>query len=150
MSAEAGSARSERWPRPACHHDLCFGCGPDNPIGLKLALEPQGDDRLVGSFALRSELQGPPSFAHGGILAAALDEAMSLLVHARGTRARTGQLEVRYHAPAAVDQILQVEARLVDVEGRRFDIEAEVRAEDGGELLATGRATFVAIGGDAP
>ncbi len=150
MSAADQPPSAETWPRPARHHDHCFGCGPENPVGLRLELEPRGDDRLVGGFHLREELQGPPSHAHGGILAAALDEAMSLLVHARGTTARTGQLEVRYLRPAAVGQRLQVEARLVAVEGRRFEVEANVRAEGGGDPLATSRATFVAIGGDAP
>lgn len=150
MSSDPASGKADTWPRPARHHDQCFGCGPENPVGLRLELEPRGDDRLVGGFLLREELQGPPAHAHGGILAAALDEAMSLLVHARGTTARTGQLEVRYHRPAAVNQYLTVEARLMGVEGRRFEVEAEVRPPGGSDPLASSRATFVAIGGDAP
>src|SRR3954454_15414775 len=83
------------------HHELCFGCGIANLFGLQLELEASGD-RVAGRFFVKQDHQGPPGFAHGGVIAAALDEAMALLVHAEGTHALTRRLEVDLLGPVAV------------------------------------------------
>src|SRR4051794_7815661 len=60
------------------HHELCFGCGLANLFGLQLELEPS-DGGVAGRFFVKQDHQGPPGFAHGGVIATALDEAMALL-----------------------------------------------------------------------
>ncbi len=132
------------------HHEHCFGCGTKNPSGLHLKLAQDGPDAVAGTFVLRSDLQGPPEIGHGGVLALALDEAMSLLIHVRGTTARTAALAIEYHAPAPVGARLEVRASLVSMAGSRLYIQGSVFRADRPRPLATGTATFVAIGGDAP
>lgn len=140
----AGAVRQPR------HHDACFGCGALNPHGLHLDVKSLDADRVVGRFHLRPDLQGPPSIGHGGILAMALDEVMSLLVHIRGITARTVALSVEYLAAARVGSELEVRATFLQQDGRHLFVEGAVYAAERDKLLVRGTATLFAIGGDAP
>lgn len=123
------------------HHDLCFGCGLANVFGLGLELA-SGVEGVAGRFFVKQDHQGPPGFAHGGILAAALDEAMALAALREGELRVTVRLEVDFRAPAPVGAFVAVEAALAP-EGSRLWAHASARAEVDGSLLAEGRALFV-------
>ena len=132
--------------RPAerlSHHDLCFGCGQANLFGLQLELERREDGGVAGRFFVKQDHQGPPGFAHGGVIATALDEAMSLLLHGSGTFAVTGRLEVELSAPAVVGTFVEVEADVVETEGRKVVLAASASGEDG--PIATARGTFLEV-----
>jgi acyl-coenzyme A thioesterase PaaI-like protein len=134
--------------RPAerlVHHDLCFGCGQANLFGLQLELERRADGGVAGRFFVKQDHQGPPGFAHGGVISTALDEAMSLLLHGTGTFALTGRLEIELQAPAAVGTFVEVEADVVETQGTRVMLSASARGEDG--PIATARGTFVEVPG---
>ena len=124
------------------HHELCFGCGQANLFGLQLEVERRAEGGVAGRFFVKQDHQGPPGYAHGGVIAAALDEAMSLLLHGQGTYALTGQLAVELTAPAPVGAFVQVEADVASSEGTRIQVAARALSEDG-EELATARGTFV-------
>ena len=138
-SDRLGRARSD----PLRHHDLCFGCGQANLFGLQLELERSGEG-VEGRFFVKQDHQGPPGYAHGGVMAAALDDAMALLVFERGTFAVTGRLEVDLLAPAPVGAFVQVSARLEEEGERTLELSAEATGEDG-RRLAAARGTFVRI-----
>ncbi len=138
-SDRLGRARSD----PIRHHDLCFGCGQANPFGLQLELEPAADG-VEGRFFVKQDHQGPPGYAHGGVISAALDEAMALLVFERGTFAVTGRLEIDLLAPASVGTFVQVRARVEEEGERTLALAAEAAAEDG-RRLAAARGTFVRV-----
>jgi acyl-coenzyme A thioesterase PaaI-like protein len=123
------------------HHDLCFGCGLANPFGLQLELHAAESGELHGRFFVKQDHQGPPGFAHGGVLASALDEAMALAVH-REALAYTVELELDLRAPAPVGTYVQVSARVERRDGRKHWAAAELRGE-GGRLVGLGRGLFV-------
>jgi acyl-coenzyme A thioesterase PaaI-like protein len=125
------------------HHDLCFGCGQANLFGLQLELERRPEGGVAGRFFVKQDHQGPPGYAHGGVIASALDEAMALLLHDEGTLALTGRLEVDLSAPAPVGTYVQVEADVEAVEGRRVHVAASASGEGG--PVATARGTFVRL-----
>ena len=125
------------------HHELCFGCGQANLFGLQLELEARGDGSVAGRCFVKQDHQGPPGFAHGGIVATALDEAMSLLIHAQGTHALTTGLEIRLRAPAPIGTFLDLEARIESRDGRRIEL-SSAASSDGMEV-ATARGTFVEV-----
>ena len=124
------------------HHDTCFGCGQANLFGLQLEVERQDEGGVAGRFFVKQDHQGPPGFAHGGVVAAALDEAMSLLLHGQGTYALTGRLEIDLRAPAPVGSFVHVAADVERVEGRRLHVTASAAGEDDSEL-AVARGVFV-------
>jgi acyl-coenzyme A thioesterase PaaI-like protein len=128
---------------PLRHHDLCFGCGQANLFGLQLELERRPEGGVAGRFFVKQDHQGPPGYAHGGVVAAALDETMSLLLHGQGTFALTGQLEVELEAPAPVGTFVEVEADVEEAQGQTLRLRAEARAGEGDTRLATAKGTFV-------
>ncbi|HEX8052072.1 MAG TPA: PaaI family thioesterase [Thermoleophilaceae bacterium] len=118
------------------HHDGCFGCGQANLFGLQLET-----DGVRGRFFVKQDHQGPPGYAHGGIVATALDEAMALALHAQGLDTRTRRLELDLLAPAPVGAFLEVEASVETREGGRIRTRASAR--EGDTLVAEAVAVFV-------
>jgi len=129
--------------RRLTHHELCFGCGQANLFGLQLELEPHEDGGVRGRFFVKQDHQGPPGYAHGGIMATALDEAMSLLAHHVGTYPVTASLSIDLRAPAPVGTFVEVSAEVVSIEGRRLSLSATASNE--GAVVATGTATCVEV-----
>jgi acyl-coenzyme A thioesterase PaaI-like protein len=128
------------------HHELCFGCGLANLFGLQLELERDDQGRVAGRFFVKQDHQGPPGFAHGGVLATALDEAMALLVHDEGGRTLTKRLEVDFLAPAPIGVFALVSAWVEDRAERTLRLAAELRSEGGEDRpVARARAEFARI-----
>jgi acyl-coenzyme A thioesterase PaaI-like protein len=125
------------------HHELCFGCGQANLFGLQLELDARDDGSVAGRCFVKQDHQGPPGYAHGGIVATALDEAMALLVHGQGLHALTTGLEIRLRAPARVGSFLDLEARVEERQGRRIELTATASSE--GVQVATAHGVFVEV-----
>jgi acyl-coenzyme A thioesterase PaaI-like protein len=125
------------------HHELCFGCGHANLFGLQMEVEATGERGVSGRFFVKQDHQGPPGYAHGGIMATALDEAMSLLAHHVGTYPLTAGLSIELLAPAPVGTFVAVSAEVVDIEGRQLSLRATASSE--GAVVATGTATCVEV-----
>jgi uncharacterized protein (TIGR00369 family) len=129
-------------PNPA---NKCFGCGGDNASGMQLTFEQDNvGRRIVGRFVLGERYQGGGGFAHGGIIALLLDEAMGKVCRFREVRAVTAELAVNFLKPVSVEQEIVVEGREIDQKGRNLFMAGEIRNESG-EVLARGRGRFVMI-----
>lgn len=124
----------------------CFGCGADNPRGMKLTFEQDHDARkIVGRFRLGPEYQGTNRVMHGGIIAVLLDEAMGKMNRFHNVRAMTAELSVEYLRPVPIDEEIVVEAEEVSREGRNLIHRGEIRNAEG-KVLARGRGRFVVVG----
>jgi acyl-coenzyme A thioesterase PaaI-like protein len=124
----------------------CFGCGGANTAGMKLRFDLDFEARRTrGKFALGPNYAGGGGFAHGGIIAVVLDEAMGKLSKLDEERAVTAEMSIEYKKPVPVDQEIAVEGWQEEEKGRnRFRV-AEIR--DGqGNLLARGKGRFVVVG----
>jgi len=129
-------------PNPS---NKCFGCGGDNAGGMKLTFEQDNvRRRIVGRFVLGETYQGGGGFAHGGIIALLLDEAMGKVCRFREVRAVTAELNVEYLKPVSVDKEIIVEGHEARQEGRNLFLVGEIRNE-AGEVLARGQGRFVVI-----
>ena len=122
----------------------CFACGPDNPIGLHLRFADDGG-RLRAEFTPGRQYEGYAGVLPGGIIAAALVDAMANLLHRRGREALTARLRVRYLKEAPIGARLVVTAGLIGERGRVYTAEARLELPDG-TRLAEGRGTFVRTG----
>jgi acyl-coenzyme A thioesterase PaaI-like protein len=124
--------------QPITHHDLCFGCGLANVFGLHLEAESTERGTLAGRFFVKQDHQGPPGIAHGGVMSAALDEAMALVIHAAGIHAVTSKLDISLQAPAPVGSFVRVAARIDEEDGRIVKVSAAAfeESEDGTPLAA--------------
>ena len=132
MQEKASSSR--RW---------CYGCGEDNPEGLRIAFRVDGRC-AVGQFTPREVHQGYPGLAHGGVAAAALDEAMGWAIYGAGAWAVTARMEVRYRRPLPLGQELVVSAEVTRSRGRWLEVKGEIRAPSG-ELLAESKGVFLRL-----
>ena len=78
----------------------CFGCDPDNPIGLRLQFQLDGDE-VTARWEPHPNMQGYPAVIHGGIQATLADEIGGWYVMAMlGTAGVTRSLEIQYEQPA--------------------------------------------------
>ncbi|MEU6583045.1 PaaI family thioesterase [Nocardia sp. NPDC046763] len=124
------------------HHPGCFGCGPANPASPQIAFGRLGDT-VRGTFTLDERHQGAPGVAHGGIVAAALDDACGAILVPLRQPAVTVKLDVTYCAPARLHREFVVTAVLAAREGRKLYIDTTLT--DGDTVIATGRAIFVEV-----
>jgi acyl-coenzyme A thioesterase PaaI-like protein len=124
----------------------CFGCGDANPEGLRIEFQVDGR-RVSGEFEARRVHQGFPGLAHGGIAAAAIDEAMGWAMYAAGAWAMTARLEVKYRRPLPLGEPLLVTAEVVRDRGRWLEAEGELRVA-GGPLIAEAKALFMRLPAD--
>jgi acyl-coenzyme A thioesterase PaaI-like protein len=122
----------------------CFGCGDANPEGLGILFQVEGR-RVTGEFTARQAHQGYPRVAHGGIAAAAIDEAMGWAMYAAGAWAMTARLEVKYRRPLPIGEPLVVTAEVTRDRGRWLEAEGSLRAAAGGPPIAQGKAIFVRL-----
>lgn len=124
----------------------CFGCGDSNPEGLAIQFEVEGR-RVRGRFRARHVHQGFPGIAHGGIAAAAIDEALGWAMYAAGAWAMTARLEIKYRRPLPLDEALEVTAEVSRNRGRWLEGEAELRVV-GGPVIAGGKGLFIRLPAD--
>jgi len=112
---------------------MCFGCGPQNGIGLHLTFAWNRD--VYGTrWTPAQEHQGWADRVHGGLLALVLDEALSrAALELHGLHWVTAELTTRLKSPAKIGEQLLVQARIVIVRPRLIVCEGEVRAETGGD-----------------
>jgi len=122
-----------------------FGWGGDNAAGMKLVFELDFDaKRIRGRFAIGENYGGGAGFAHGGILAVVLDEAMGKLSKLTEEKAVTAELKIEYRKPVPVGREILVEGWQEEEKGRnRFRV-GEIR-DTQGNLLARGTGRFVTI-----
>jgi acyl-coenzyme A thioesterase PaaI-like protein len=138
---DESEARGERIPP---HHDpACFGCG-DNPFGLRLPVPvEEGLEEYVALLSFSEHHQAGPGIVHGGIVAAALDEACGLLATWYRFPTVTARIFVRYRRPVWINTELELRARVEDARGRRIHVRGELT--DGAEPLAEARAAFLHV-----
>ena len=125
------------------HYPLCFGCSLilEDGLGFDWGLS---DGRLEATHIFPERFQGAPGIVHGGLVAALLDEACGQVARSALSPTVTSRLEVRFLAPAPVEQELRVLAQLTEVEERRATCEATVQDESG-LLLAHARAECIHV-----
>lgn len=117
----------------------CFGCGLDVPNGLGLqSFETEG--RVEATFVPWSTLDNGAGYLNGGIISTLLDchgeAAVLLAAHRRGWHALepsalpfvTANLSVDFLRPIALNDRLTLEARILDAQEARIEVEAAIIA----------------------
>src|SRR2546421_10749119 len=102
---------------------------------MKLTFEQDNVNRkIVGRFVLGERYQGGGGFAHGGIIATLLDEAMGKVCRFREVRAVTAELAGEYLKPVNVQREIVVEGRETEQKGRNTFMNGEIWNGGGGGL----------------
>jgi acyl-coenzyme A thioesterase PaaI-like protein len=111
---------------------MCFICGTENPIGLKVIFETDGK-HVWAQFTPREEHQGYPGVLHGGITFALLDEVIGRA--AIGTEHEqwmmTAKAEMRFRKPVPIGEELTLMGELTRIRSRTVEGRGELRLSDG-------------------
>jgi acyl-coenzyme A thioesterase PaaI-like protein len=97
---------------PGSVHPGCVVCGGANERGLRLRYAPADGSGVQAVLDCDSSLEGYGGRLHGGVIAAALDGAMTHCLFALGRTAVTAELVVKYKHPVAIGRPATVRARL--------------------------------------
>lgn len=109
----------------------CFGCGRDNPIGLKLDMKLDGD-RCVAYFTPKAEHESYGDRMHGGLTSTLLDEVMGDYVFRKaGKTAYTARLEIRFRSAIRIGETVKVEGWPEVHRGRLFIMKGKITHADG-------------------
>ena len=126
----------------------CFVCGLHNEHGLQLLFERHGDAVLT-SFRLARHHNGFGDRAHGGLVAAVLDEVMGWATVLAGDRfTYTAELTVRYKQPVPTGQELQLKG-WVERHTRRLSFTRAELRDRADQLLAIAQGKFAPLDADA-
>ena len=112
--------------------DKCFGCGQQNPMGLKLRFRTEGE-KVIAEFTPCAVHEGYPGYLHGGITCALLDEAMGWAAYhlSSGALAVTARVQIKFRRPLLIGEPLTVTASITRRSTRHLWTEATVKRKDG-------------------
>lgn len=122
---------------------MCFGCGQNNPIGLRLDFQWDGKT-VKAEFTPTKVYQGWPGVVHGGIITSMLDEAMAYAARFEGMNCLTSKMQIKFKRPASIDGPLIITGSINRKAKRLIETKASVSLPDG-TLVAEGTATQFVI-----
>lgn len=134
----------------------CFGCGPDNVMGLQIKSYWHGEQTLCEFSPQAHHCAGPQNVLNGGIIATVIDchaicsamaKAYQQAGRALGEGERiwfaTGALEVSYLMPTPIDDAIKVIASFIDVSEKKIVLNCELYA--GEQLCASADVVAVKV-----
>ena len=124
--------------------DMCFACGKENPIGLKLKVKWDGKTARA-EFTPNEYHQGWWGIVHGGILSTLLDEAMGYAALYEGLCCVTAKMQVRLRHPASIDEPLIITGAVTKNYRKLLETQATITLKDG-TLVAEATATMFVLG----
>ncbi len=121
---------------------MCFACGPDNPIGLKIKFHVDGDI-CTAEFTPNENHVGFQNTVHGGIIYTALDDLTANILYQQGRKAHTARCEIRYRHPCAVGEKLPLTGWIDSERRRLIMLKGEIRRAIDDVLVADCEASFI-------
>jgi acyl-coenzyme A thioesterase PaaI-like protein len=125
------------------HYPSCFGCGPEAEAGLHLVTRLEGD-LLKASYTFATRHAGAPGIAHGGLVAAVVDDVCGFSLFVIKKPAVTRKLEIEYLKPVLVGVPYDIVAKVERSEGRKVFVSCEGTSPEG-VLTFRGDALFVIV-----
>jgi len=131
------------WPKISIDtekgYSMCFGCGKENPIGLKLIFKWDGKTARA-EFIPGKLYQGWSGFIHGGIITCLLDEAISYAALFEGMNCVTAKMQLKLRRPVLIDEPLIITSSITRNTKRLVETKANISLKDG-TPVAEGTAT---------
>jgi len=110
----------------------CFGCSPDNKLGLRMEFRIEGEEVLC-DWQPENHLQGWVGVLHGGIQATLMDEIASWYVFVKlQTAGVTSRMEVNLLKPVKMDKApFRLRAVLLGMKRNIAIIQVQLYMSDG-------------------
>lgn len=126
-------------------NNLCFACGPDNPVGLKMVFHFE-EGKAKAEFIPGPYHQSWDGVFHGGLLALCLDEAGGYALYFQGIRAMTARMEMRLRKTVRPGEKIFLTGEIRKRTRKIIETYATVHLEDG-TLAAEATATMFVVTG---
>lgn len=112
----------------------CFGCSPNNPIGLGLNFYADGDE-VIAKWRPTSAYEGYHNVLHGGIQATLMDEIANwTIINKLQKTGVTKNLNVNYSKSVIIDNSeITIRAKVLDTKKNEATIFACIIDKDGVE-----------------
>lgn len=123
----------------------CFGCGRQNPIGLKLEFTEE-NDLYSTKFTAGPEHQSYDGIVHGGIISTLLDEITARYLYSKGYNAVTARLEVRFRKPTPIGVELTATSKIISQRRNIYEVEGIIKLPNG-TVTAEAKATVAVVNG---
>ncbi len=102
------------------------------------------DQSIHAKLWFGPDCEGPPGHAHGGAVAAVLDEAMGQVAWVVGHKVVAAKIEVNFRAPVPLKNLCFVHSEIVKSEGRKIFTSGKILSETG-QLLAESTGLFITL-----
>lgn len=129
-------------PEPVEAANMCFACGVENPIGLKIDFTVNGDT-CTAEFIGADNHVGWNDTVHGGIIYSALDDVMANILYRQGRKTHTAKCEIRYRKPLFVGEKVALKGWIVKEKGRLIILRGEARRIADDTVVADCEASFM-------
>jgi acyl-coenzyme A thioesterase PaaI-like protein len=121
---------------------MCFACGPNNPVGLRIRFA-LNDGRVTAQFTANENHVGFENTVHGGIIYSALDDVMANVLYLQNRKAHTARCEIRYRRALEVGQTINLTGWIDNERRRLIVLKGEARLAASDELVADAEASFM-------
>ena len=121
---------------------MCFACGKDNPIGLRITFNVEGNE-CTAEFTPNQNHVGWEDTVHGGILYSALDDVTANVLYKNRRKAHTARCEIRYRRPVRVGETLLLRGWIEKEKGRLVVLRGEARSKSDDIVVADCESKFM-------
>lgn len=121
---------------------MCFACGPDNPIGLKINFS-LNDGIVTAQFTANENHVGYENTVHGGIIYSALDDVMANVLYLQDIKAHTAKCEIRYRQALEVGKQALLKGWIENERRRLVVLKGEMRLASDDSVIADAEASFM-------
>lgn len=121
---------------------MCFACGKDNPIGLQIEFDFDGET-CTAEFTPDQNHVGWQNTVHGGIIYSALDDVTANVLYKQGRKAHTARCEIRYRQALFVGETVNLRGWVDREKGRLVILRGEARRAADNAIVADCEASFM-------
>ena len=121
---------------------MCFACGQDNPVGLKIRFELNGGE-VTAEFTPNENHVGFENTVHGGIIYSALDDVMANVLYLQKRKAHTARCEIRYRQALEIGKTVKLKGWIESERRRLVVLKGEMRLANNDNLVADAEASFM-------
>ncbi|WP_440682181.1 PaaI family thioesterase [Cysteiniphilum halobium] len=105
----------------------CFGCSPNNHLGLKLEFYLDSNRKMFSFYKPNPHHVSWGKIIHGGISATILDEISGWIVmFSKKMMCVTSTFEIKYHAPIVMSDEYIVTGKIIDEQNKSIIVESEI------------------------
>jgi len=105
---------------------LRFVSGDPTGVRFRVRYYRDAEKHLYARIWFGPETEGPPGSAHGGSVAAVMDESLGLAAWATGYSIVVGNLNVSFRNLLPLLKVVTVESRVISIEGRKIMVHGRI------------------------